>query len=187
MRPSNRDLVVDAAVALFADTGADAVTYDELAARTGLTKSGIVYHFATRQLILEAVAARLIEGWTDAAEQNLRRSGAAVDDEDGSRGADGDASAHRLAAFVAGMLEGDATPAELQLAIETLRGRRMHHEWERIRATWLRPSPASPEQFTAVAAALGLWLSEATGFLQLSDDERQGVVETIGRLSAPPS
>ncbi|MEH3089609.1 MAG: helix-turn-helix domain containing protein [Microbacterium arborescens] len=167
MRPSNRDLVVDAAVALFADTGADAVTYDELAARTGLTKSGIVYHFSTRQLILEAVAARLIEGWTDAAERNLGGS----DD--------------RLAAFVAGMLEGDTTPAELQLAIETLRGRRMHHEWERIRSTWLQPDDASPEQFTAVAAALGLWLSEATGFLRLSDGERQGVVETIGRLATP--
>ncbi|MDF2581083.1 MAG: hypothetical protein K0S49_2662 [Microbacterium sp.] len=140
VRPSNRELIVDAAVELFADSGADSVTFDDLAARTGLTKSGIVYHFATRQLILEAVAGRLIDGWAESAASHLA---GAPDD-----------PPHRLAAFVAGMLEGDATPAELRLAVETLGGRRMHDGWQGIRAHWLQPEGATPAQLTAVAAAL---------------------------------
>lgn len=171
MRPSNRELILDAAVALFADSGAESVTYDDLAARTGLTKSGIVYHFATRQLILEAVAGRLIDGWAGSAASHLVR--------------DPDDPPHRLSAFVAGMLEGDATPAELRLAVETLGGRRMHDEWEGIRAYWLQPEDATPAQLTAVAAALGLWVSRATGFLDLDEDQRAAVERSIRDLAAP--
>lgn len=169
MRPSNRELILDAAVALFADSGAESVTYDDLAARTGLTKSGVVYHFATRQLILEAVAGRLIDGWAESAASHLV--------------GDPDDPPHRLSAFVAGMLEGDATPAELQLAVETLGGRRMHDEWQGIRAHWLQPDDATPAQLTAVAAALGLWVSRATGFLDLDDEQRAAVERSIRQLA----
>ena len=90
-----------------------------------------------------------------------------------------------FAAFVAGMLEGDATPAELRLAVETLGGRRMHDEWQSIRAHWLQPDDATPAQLTAVAAALGLWVSRATGFLDLDADQRAAIEQSIRRLAAP--
>ncbi|OAZ44500.1 hypothetical protein A9Z40_11360 [Microbacterium arborescens] len=171
VRPSNRELIIDAAVELFATSGAESVTYDDLAAQTGLTKSGIVYHFATRQLILEAVAGRLIDGWAEAAASH------AADEPDDPP--------HRFAAFVAGMLEGDATPAELRLAVETIGGRRMHDEWHRIRAHWLQPDDATPAQLTAVAAALGLWVSRATGFLDFDAVQRAAIEQSIRQLAAP--
>lgn len=65
MRPSSRNVLVEAAVELVLDAGYEALTFEALTARSGLSRSGIVYHFAQRDALVTAVCERLAEAWDE--------------------------------------------------------------------------------------------------------------------------
>jgi AcrR family transcriptional regulator len=52
MRESNRDKILDGVVRLIERDGVTAVTFDAVAAETGITRGGIIYHFASRDELL---------------------------------------------------------------------------------------------------------------------------------------
>ena len=54
-RPSSRDKILDAAMALVAEGGVQQLTMEAAAAAAGVTKAGLVYHFKTRDDLLAAV------------------------------------------------------------------------------------------------------------------------------------
>lgn len=45
MRPSKRDTILQAALSVVETDGVTAVTYESVAAASGLTKGGLLYHF----------------------------------------------------------------------------------------------------------------------------------------------
>ncbi|GMA33098.1 TetR/AcrR family transcriptional regulator [Litorihabitans aurantiacus] len=49
-----RHRIVEMTVQIIAESGVDAVTFESVAERAGLTRGGIVYHYATRALLVEA-------------------------------------------------------------------------------------------------------------------------------------
>lgn len=60
-RPSCKDIVIDAAEAVVLEGGAGNLTLDAVAQRAGVSKGGLLYHFPSKQALLEGMVARLLE------------------------------------------------------------------------------------------------------------------------------
>jgi len=71
-REATRTAVVDAAVSLFAQKGAQGATLQDVAAAAGLSKGAVTYHFAAKDALVDAALARcaelLVEGVMAAAQ-----------------------------------------------------------------------------------------------------------------------
>jgi AcrR family transcriptional regulator len=53
-RPSARDKILDATLELIGDIGVPAVTLEGVAARAGVSKGGLLYHFRFKEQLLAA-------------------------------------------------------------------------------------------------------------------------------------
>lgn len=60
-REATRTAVVDAAVALFAQKGAQGATLQDVAVAAGLSKGAVTYHFTTKDALVDAALARCAE------------------------------------------------------------------------------------------------------------------------------
>ncbi|EKE85372.1 TetR/AcrR family transcriptional regulator [Idiomarina xiamenensis] len=60
-RPSNRDVILDAAEQLVGEQGAAHLTFDALCQATGISKGGLLYHFASKDMLLAAMLTRQVE------------------------------------------------------------------------------------------------------------------------------
>ena len=60
-RSNKRALILEAADHIVATTGAAHLTIDAVAAAAGVSKGGVLYHFPTKQALLEGMLARLLE------------------------------------------------------------------------------------------------------------------------------
>ncbi|MDB5970788.1 MAG: TetR/AcrR family transcriptional regulator [Hydrocarboniphaga sp.] len=58
-RPSSRETMLDAAVAVALEQGAGKLTLDAVARRAGASKGGVMYNFPTKEALLEALLERL--------------------------------------------------------------------------------------------------------------------------------
>jgi len=65
-RPSARLKMLDAALDLIAERGVTDLTYDALVERTGISKGGLLYHFESKDALMEALAERLIARYAEA-------------------------------------------------------------------------------------------------------------------------
>jgi AcrR family transcriptional regulator len=59
-RPSARDKILDATLELIGDIGVPAVTLDGVAARAGVSKGGLLYHFRFKEELLAAANEHLV-------------------------------------------------------------------------------------------------------------------------------
>lgn len=59
-RPSVREAVLNAAESVAAEKGAAHLTLEEVALRAGLTKAGVIYHFKSKERLLQAMIERLV-------------------------------------------------------------------------------------------------------------------------------
>jgi AcrR family transcriptional regulator len=66
-QPSSRDRILDAAERLVAQTGASHLTLDAVAQAAGVSKGGLLYHFPTKEALLEG----MIERHFDAVERRV--------------------------------------------------------------------------------------------------------------------
>ena len=57
-RPSSREAILDAAEAVVAADGAAHLTLDAVAERAGVSKGGLLYHFRSKEMLLEAMVDR---------------------------------------------------------------------------------------------------------------------------------
>lgn len=60
-RPSHRENILDAAETLVAEQGAARLTFDALVTQTGISKGGLLYHFANKDALVSAMLQRLVE------------------------------------------------------------------------------------------------------------------------------
>ncbi|MEU0067864.1 helix-turn-helix domain-containing protein, partial [Streptomyces albidoflavus] len=63
MRTSKRTQILDAAARLVQREGVKSVTFDAVAAEAGLTKGGLLYHFASREELVRAIHQHLADRW----------------------------------------------------------------------------------------------------------------------------
>ncbi|NQU44746.1 TetR family transcriptional regulator [bacterium] len=60
-RPSSKEAILDAAEAVVIESGASHMTLDAVAERSGISKGGLIYHFPTKESLLEGMIDRLSE------------------------------------------------------------------------------------------------------------------------------
>lgn len=151
MRTSNRESIVAGALAIIDGDGVDGLTFQALAERTGLSRGGIVYHFATREALLARIAEDLMARWRaealDALDGPLEES----------------TRTERLVALVTSCLDGVLLPGELAfLASGRPEAADLNRAWEEFRGEWIGdPLTLTPEQRVGLLAVEGWWTERA--------------------------
>ncbi|ADH66509.1 MULTISPECIES: TetR/AcrR family transcriptional regulator [Nocardiopsis] len=178
MRKSNRTQILDAAFRVVQRDGVRALTYESVAAETGLTKGGLLYHFPSRESLLQALHEHLAQGWDDHLAEAAGRS------------ADRATPRERLAAY-ARVAAHSSTRAELLLLLETANEPATRAPWDEVMGRWTsEPSagPLTPEEmelFVLRLAADGLWLYESLSSGTLPPPLRRQVAEHLASAIAP--
>ncbi|MFD2631679.1 TetR/AcrR family transcriptional regulator [Idiomarina piscisalsi] len=72
-RPSNKELILDAADSLVASEGASHLTFDALSQQTGISKGGLLYHFSNKDALLQAMLQRRVERFERLKQEHLER------------------------------------------------------------------------------------------------------------------
>jgi AcrR family transcriptional regulator len=70
--PSCREFIVDAAEAVVIEVGAAHMTLDAVAAKAGVSKGGLLYHFPTKETLLQAMLDRHIQRLEEAREKKYK-------------------------------------------------------------------------------------------------------------------
>jgi len=177
MRASNRTRILDAVLKLIERDGVTGVTFDAVAAETGLTRGGLLYHFPSREELILATHRHLAEQW----EAGMREIAGGA--------AEATQAAQRHAAYIRTSAEA-ATRVELLLMLESLNDPELDALWRDILDRWAPPAPerddaASLSHFIARLAADGLWVHEAMSGQALPARLKQRIVrELIGMVEA---
>lgn len=173
MRQSKRDTILEAAKRLIQRDGVTALTFESLAAESGLTKGGLLYHFPSRDELLRGLHAHVAGRWEQCMESEAGGPAAEVDDD------------ARFAAFVRSSQFPDR--AELLLMLEAVENPTTNAIWEHVYSRWVPDAPAAVDDdvmtFIARLAADGLWLYESLETQKLDPAVRARVVEEIIRLA----
>lgn len=178
-RSSKRRQIIEAARRLVARCGAAHLTFEELTAESKLSRGGIVYHFPTRERLLQAVIAFELHEWDHAA----------PGDDDPDVWLDEAHLIHHLSGLfgvenpamqVAGLLTAAASDPALLDQVR-LRAQRRFRHW-----SW---DDAGMHRFVALMAAEGLFWRKVFGLNQLPAEReirfRQIVEGLLGELFEP--
>lgn len=174
MRPSSKAKLLDAAVRVAGRDGIAGMTLDAVAAEAGLTKAGLLYHFASKDAMLRAVQRHLLDHME---EKMLAALGA--DQEDAT-------PEQRLHAYVEAITSMSLAKAELSFVLESIADPGLVEQWELLVSRWA-PQPTSTaaaalDLFLVRLAADGLWLFESTSGTPLGPTVRQALVRRIESL-----
>ncbi|MFD8663289.1 TetR/AcrR family transcriptional regulator [Streptomyces globisporus] len=172
MRTSKRSQILEAATRVVQREGVKSVTFDSVAAEAGLTKGGLLYHFATRDDLVLAIHQHLADRWeADLVAAAGKPATEATRDE-------------RLAAYTQVAIQ-SATRAELLLMLEGSTNAAHSAVWEAVTERWAPPpapagdDPAALDRFIVRLASDGLWLYDSLTSQQLSPETRRAVAERI--------
>jgi AcrR family transcriptional regulator len=172
-RSSRREALLDAASRIVRRDGAGALTLDAVAAETGTSKGGVLYHFPTKDALVAGLVARLVAGFE-------RRVAEAGDDFlDGY-----------VRASVTGDPDDDSTAAGLTAALalspallDPLRDR--YAKWD------AQLAKATGDRTHALLVRLcldGLWYADLLGMAPPSKLARRKLVERLlARPADPPA
>jgi AcrR family transcriptional regulator len=170
--------ILAAAQAVVEREGVSRLTLDAVAAEAGLSKGGLIYHFASKEALIEGMVARLIEHFE--ARIEAHRSG---DAEPGAwtRG------------YLAAALPEPGTDADREAAGEAALVAALGNNPELLapyrarQAAWAarqRDDGIDPETaFVVRLAADGLWLNEVFGVHPLPEPERASLVARLERMT----
>ena len=171
MRTSKRDSILQAALHVVETDGVTAVTYESVAAASGLTKGGLLYHFPSKDALVLALHEHLAERWDHEMINVLGKDpDEATQDE-------------RVAAY-ARVSARSATGPELLFMLEASTDSELNKPWRRVISRWI-PDPAeidptdprALQKMVAYLAADGLWLSESVGAAPLPPELRAALAE----------
>lgn len=178
MRTSKRDSILQAALHVVETDGVTAVTYESVAAASGLTKGGLLYHFPSKDALVLALHEHLAERWDHEMINVLGKDpDEATQDE-------------RVAAY-ARVSARSATGPELLFMLEASTDSELNKPWRRVISRWI-PDPAeidptdprALQKMVAYLAADGLWLSESVGAAPLPPELRAALVEHLAHSVA---
>jgi AcrR family transcriptional regulator len=164
-RPSRRVQLLEAAAAVVRRDGAAALTLDAVAAEAGVTKGGVLYHFASKRALIDGLIGRWLDEFEDRldGEDLLAAYVRACD-------LDPEQSASEFG-LLAGMIE---EPEVLEVA------RERYAEWmERMLDGVRDPVDA----WLVRLAADGLWYSDLLGIAAPRGDDRRRLIERLVALA----
>ncbi|MFJ7996796.1 TetR/AcrR family transcriptional regulator [Streptomyces sp. NPDC096310] len=174
MRTSKRTQILEAATRVVEREGVKSVTFDSVAAEAGLTKGGLLYHFASREDLVQAIHQYLADQW----EAGMTAAA-------GKPAADA-TPAERLTAYIRVTTQ-SATRAELLFMLEGATTAEHAAPWNAVIERWAPPpppalptdDPATLDQFIARLAADGLWLYESLTAERLDPELRHAIAERM--------
>ncbi|CAG8870544.1 HTH-type transcriptional regulator BetI [Pseudomonas fluorescens] len=175
MRVSNRDKILEAAIRVIDRDGITAVTFDSVAGEAGVTRGGMMYHFKSRDALIQAINQYLADRWEASLVVNAGKPAEAA------------TATERYVAFVRNSAR-LATRAELLFCLEGAKNPDLTPPWDRLLDTWAAPAPddlddpAALTRFIARLAADGLWMYEALSNKPMPEPVRMRVAETIKGL-----
>jgi AcrR family transcriptional regulator len=167
-RPSRRAALLDAAVAVIRRDGARALTLDAVAAEAGVSKGGVLYHFASKRALIDG----LLERWLDDFDARLGAEHVALDY---VRASDLTDASPELSAsefgMVAAMIE---DPRVLEVARERYAG-------------WMQrmlDGPIDPvDAWIVRLASDGLWYADLLGIAPPEGDDRRRLLARLVALA----
>ncbi|KAA8720744.1 TetR/AcrR family transcriptional regulator [Corynebacterium spheniscorum] len=176
MRPSKKTDILEAAIHIIGEKGGlDALTFDSLAEASGLSKSGLIYHFPSRQQLIIAVHQHLADLWE---EELCTIAGAPATELTPEA---------RLRAFVCTMAH-SANRADLVCALNIAQEPEAAEAWESVMRRWA-PNPAQVEDDHAARTAYlvqllaeGLWLHDHVNATPLTPGQRDALTEAVLNL-----
>ena len=172
MRTSKRTEILEAATRVVEREGIKSLTYDSVAAEAGLTKGGLLYHFASREDLVVAVHQHLAALWESGM---VESAGKPV----------GDTSPEERHAAYARVNTDGASRAELLFIIESSTTPEHAAPWDSVMERWAPPTPPSTagaaelDRFIARLAADGLWMFESLTSERLDPKLRRAVAERL--------
>ena len=185
MRPSNRTTILEAALRVLERDGGAHLSYDTVAGEAGLTKAGVMYHFATREDLVRAVVGHVAARWDAAMRAVL-----------GGDPADASPAA-RIGAYVEVAVTSDPSRADVAVFADALYRPRHATPWRETFACWFDldgcvDAAERARLTTARLAADGLWLARATDLFspgRPGEEDHDAVAAGLLALtgSAPPT
>ncbi|MFE6164184.1 TetR/AcrR family transcriptional regulator [Streptomyces sp. NPDC056486] len=173
MRTSKRTQILEAAARVVEREGVKSVTFDSVAAEAGLTKGGLLYHFASREDLVQAIHQHLADQW------EAQMTAAA------GKPAHEATPAERLTAYTRVTTQ-SATRAELLFMLEGSTTPGHAAPWDAVIERWAPlltttdvDDPDALDQFIARLAADGLWLYESLTAERLTPQLRRALAERI--------
>ncbi len=166
MTRTTRTDILDGALEILRTGGT--VTLESAARQAGLTKPGLMYHFATKQALMTALVDHVIDGYEQALGERLTGPMPEA------------TAAARIAAYLEWSLAGSFDQSDLAMLTDPRLCGPLTERWAERLGAWLEvPRDLSSEQrgrLTAVRLiADGCWFADATGVLPLDADERAHV------------
>ncbi|MFJ9982088.1 TetR/AcrR family transcriptional regulator [Streptomyces cyaneofuscatus] len=179
MRTSKRTQILEAATRVVEREGVKSVTFDSVAAEAGLTKGGLLYHFASRDDLVQAIHQHLADVWEA---QMIAAAG---------KPADQATPEERLTAY-SRISSQSANRAELLFMLEGSTTPGHAAPWDAVMERWA-PSlttddvddRAALDRFIARLAADGLWLYESLNTEPLAPELRRALAERIAGALDP--
>ncbi len=177
MRPSNRTNILDAAVRVIERDGITALTFEAVATESGIARGGLLYHFPSRDALLQGIHQHLAGVWEASM---VAAAGKPSDVADATE---------RYQAYALTCAQ-TATRAELQLMFDAAATDDNMQPWARVVEHW---SPAAPQDLTdpvaldlfiAKLAADGMWVYEALSRSKLAPEVRQVIADRLAGLIA---
>lgn len=172
-RISKKDEILAASYGLIAEGGINAITYDRLATVTGLSKSGLLYHFPSRHALLVGLHEYTAATWE---EKIIERAGGKTPEELTDR--------QRYRAILLTMSVHEPV-TELLVTIHSRTHEDFARPWLEVEQRWLPPvNVASTDEdlIAATVLASGLWAHDHIYVQPLAPENRQVVVDKLLEL-----
>ncbi len=167
---ATRESLLGDALAVLRDGGA--LTLEAVAKRAGLTKPGVVHHFATKEGLAVAVVDHVLDLWEA---ELVARTGAEAD------------WRQRLGAYVDYALLGPIDPSDLALLADVHLRDRLIEQWTHRLEPWFGTAINSDHSQWAECQAArlladGAWIDRALGIVAMTEPERRAVRDVARRL-----
>jgi AcrR family transcriptional regulator len=172
-RPSQRGEILKAALDLLRQ--GESVSLDSAAKAVGLTKPGLMYHFRTKESLVEAMVDHVLDGYESAFRTFLAVDvGSATPDD-------------RMFAYVQWAVEGQHDAADLVMMSDPRLRNQMTGRWAERLEEWAAVPNELEAQHRARLMSLrlmadGLWFADATGVLPLAGPDRAAVLSVAAEL-----
>ncbi|MDO5670406.1 MAG: TetR/AcrR family transcriptional regulator [Corynebacterium sp.] len=162
MRRSKREQILATAVELVGAEGLAGLSYDSLATATGLSKSGIIYHFPSRQELLLGVHTHLASLWEAELEELAEAPAAEL------------SPAQRLRAVLMSMGRNADLP-ELLMLLDARQHPDFQAVWADVDKRWM-PEPESTDAYLVQLIAYGLWAHDHVHHVPLDARAREKLI-----------
>jgi AcrR family transcriptional regulator len=178
-KAGTKTIILSAAEAVVGEAGAAHLTLDAVAAKAGISKGGLLYHFPSKEALLQEMLRTLLER-ADSDAENLLASA--------KPGPAAELQAHVLAGFQARDKERQVSAAMLAAGANDLKLLAPVREWQQRQCQRLARTKRNKSRAVAVLLALdGLWINELLQTSPLTKSERKQLLAELLSLAESSS